>query len=86
MPDCDELLRRARENPAGLRFGEICQLAECFGFERKRQHGSHVIYKRPGCFQLMNFQNDQGMAKAFQVRQLVAAIDGILESGSESED
>lgn len=75
MSDCEELLEKARNSPNSLRFTELCQLAECFGWEFARQKGSHALYKRRGSTQLMNFQNDKGKAKDYQVRQLVDAID-----------
>ncbi len=78
MPDCDKLLERARRSPSSLRFEEVCNLAECYGFGLDRQASSHRIYKRPGWPQLMNFQNRNGKAKAYQVRQLLAAIDEII--------
>jgi len=75
--DCDDLLQKARSSPQSLRFSEVCRLAECYGFRKARQSGSHAIYKRPGIFSLMNFQNDKGMAKQYQVEQLLAFIDGV---------
>jgi hypothetical protein len=75
MPDCQRLLEHARATPAGLRFSQLCQLAECFDWVRARQRGGHVIYKRRGTMQLMNFQDDNGKAKGYQVRQLLTAID-----------
>jgi predicted RNA binding protein YcfA (HicA-like mRNA interferase family) len=87
MPDCTDLLDRARRNPAGLRFVEVCDLAECFGFEFKRQKGtSHRLYKKPGAMALMNFQAEKnGMAKDYQVRQLLREIKQILHSGPDDE-
>jgi hypothetical protein len=88
MPDCHKLLEGARNTPAGLRFSQLCELAECFGWVRARQRGAHVIYKRPGAMQLMNFQDDNGKAKAYQVRQLLTAIDElglVLEDEDETE-
>ena len=75
MTRCEELLERARKVPSGLRFSEVCRLAECFGWRRARQRGDHVLYKRPGTMQLMNLQDDGGRAKPYQVRQLLAAIE-----------
>ena len=75
MVDCKRLLRRARQAPESIRFDEICRLAECHGFERARQKSTHVLYKRAGCMRVMNFQNVNGMAKPYQVRQLLRAID-----------
>jgi hypothetical protein len=75
MAKCAKLLQQALDGPAGLSFDDLCHLAECFGFGRRRQSGtSHCIYKRPGFPRLMNFQNDQGKAKTYQVRQLLQAL------------
>lgn len=75
MPRCDKLLQSARNNPAGLRYAELCQLAECYGWEFARQKGSHRMYKRIGSRELMNFQDDgNGGAKPAQVRALLAAL------------
>jgi HicA toxin of bacterial toxin-antitoxin, len=75
MPSCRSLLEVAKTNPAGLRFSELCKLAECFGWELARQRGSHRLYKRTGTMQMMNFQDVGGNAKEYQVRQLLVAID-----------
>ena len=42
-----KLLAKALRNPAGLRFEELCALAEAFGFTRARTTGSHHIYIHP---------------------------------------
>jgi hypothetical protein len=60
MPNCDTLLNHARQRPNNVRFRELCQLAECYGFTFARQRGSHVQYKRPGYPLTMNFQEDKG--------------------------
>jgi hypothetical protein len=84
MDKCDKLLQKARRSPSNLGFEEVCRLAECFGFVFKRQDGtSHRIYGHPklspsmGGF--MNFQNDKGKAKAYQVRQLLRAIENLQD-------
>ena len=79
MSRCDKLLRKARIAPGGLSYEEICRLAECHGFVFRRQRGSHRIYAHPDVPPSlgghMNFQNDNGKAKDYQVRQLRDAID-----------
>lgn len=75
MHGCERLLRKARQAPGSIRFDEVCRLAECHGFERARQWSSHVLYKRAGFIGVMNFQNVHGLAKPYQVRQLLRAID-----------
>jgi len=73
---CKKRLEEARANITSLRFGNLCALAECFGWVFIRQSGSHRMYKRSGNTILMNFQEDRnGRAKPYQVRQLLAAID-----------
>jgi hypothetical protein len=73
---CRKRLDEARANVTSLRFGNLCALAECFGWVFIRQSGSHRMYKRTGSTLLMNFQEDRnGRAKPYQARQLLAAID-----------
>lgn len=75
MANCDKLLQKARESPAGLRFEEACQLAECYGFDFSRQKGSHRIYKCPGRKEFFNLQPDKsGKAKSLQVKQILDII------------
>lgn len=57
-----------------MRFADLCSLAEGFGFVLKNQEGSHRSYKLAGCKRMMNFQNDGGKAKPYQVKQLLAAL------------
>lgn len=70
-----KVLEKARRNPAGLRFSEVCKLAEAFGFVFQRQKGSHRIYTLDRGREIMNFQDDSGKAKAYQVRQLLDCAD-----------
>lgn len=83
MDKCEKLLLKAKRSPANLGFEEVCRLAECYGFVFKRQEGtSHRIYGHPSLHPaqggFMNFQEDKGKAKAYQVRQLLKAIE-VLE-------
>ena len=60
-------------------------MAECHGFLFDRQRGSHRMYKRPGYPKVMNFQDDNGKAKPYQVKQLLLAIQTIADT-SDGED
>ena len=78
MGKCEKLLVAARESSGGLRFTELCQLAECHGFVLARKRGSHCMYAREGLTRPLNFQQSQnGMAKGYQVKQLLDAIDAL---------
>jgi hypothetical protein len=65
-----------RAEPAAVRFADLQRVCEHF-FGRPRQNGSsHAIYKTPWPGDpRVNIQNDKGMAKAYQVRQVLRAIE-----------
>ena len=69
------LLDKALSKPAALRFTEVCRLAEAFGYRLDRVRGSHHIYESPRAARPLNFQNLRGMAKAYQVRQLLRDVE-----------
>lgn len=77
---CRHLLAKARAHPAALRFHEACTLAECFGWVVARQRGSHRIFTQRHA-PMLNLQSVRGMAKPYQVRQLVAAIAALPPDG-----
>lgn len=82
MPKREDLLAKAKNNPAGLRFSEACALAEAFGWVFARAKGSHRMYKKPGVQALMDFQEtENGKAKKYQVEQLITAIDALEGKG-----
>jgi hypothetical protein len=60
---------KALQAPANLRFGEMVTLVEAFGFRLSRITGGHHIYAHPGIPKLVDLQEVDGKAKAYQVRQ-----------------
>jgi len=70
-----KLLEKARINPGGVRFREICLLADQMGFTRRGGKGSHVVYVKDGVEEILTFQDRMGMAKPYQVKQLLAVIE-----------
>ena len=71
----EKLLSRAKSSPQHVRFDEICKLAEYFGFHLKGGKGSHRVYSKKGVSEILTFQNIDGMAKPYQVRQLLDIIE-----------
>ncbi len=74
-----KLLEKADNSPSNLRFKELCKLAEGYGWEFKRQKGSHRQYANTNIKgeigSYMNFQEGKGgVAKESQVKQLLDAI------------
>ncbi|MCY4655053.1 MAG: toxin HicA [Dehalococcoidia bacterium] len=76
MEDTSEIIRRLRSNPKGIRFTELARICDrCFGEPRQRGT-SHRVYRTPWQGDpRVNIQNDKGMAKAYQVRQVIRAIE-----------
>ncbi len=64
-----------KANPKKIRFARVCQIAEAFGFQTRKGTGSHRVYYRDGVREILNFQNEGGRAKAYQVRQFIKIIE-----------
>ena len=75
MSKLEKLFDRVKNNPHNVRFNEICKLAEAFGFKYKGGKGSHVVYSKSDIIEIVNFQNVNGMAKPYQVRQFLKIIE-----------
>ena len=72
----EEALDALRKNPRNVRFSTLSQVCDaCFG--QPRQKGtSHRVYRTPWRGDpRVNIQNDRGKAKAYQVRQVIKAIE-----------
>ena len=70
-----DLYDEFKRNPKNVRFEDVCRAAETFGFRFRGGKGSHRIYVRPGVRELLNFQNENGKAKAYQVKQFLKIIE-----------
>lgn len=71
-----DLLRRTRQNPKNVRFSDLAKMCDHFFGAPRQNSGSHRIYKTPWPGDpRINIQNHRGMAKAYQVKQVLAAID-----------
>ena len=71
----EKLLRKALTTPKNLRFSEMVNLAEAFGFRLSRTSGSHHIFARPGVTELVNLQEVKGKAKPYQVAQFLQLVE-----------
>ena len=63
-----------KDNPKNVRFNNMCSIAEAFGFRFRGGKGSHRIYVREGITELLNFQNVNGKAKPYQVKQFIKIV------------
>lgn len=76
MTDVTKILESMRRNPKGVRFNDLKKVCNHY-FGPPRQDGtSHCIYKTPWPGNpRVNIQSDKGKAKAYQVRQVLLAIE-----------
>ena len=73
-----------RRNPKGVAYGDLCKVCDRYFGEARQSSGSHRIYKTPWQGDpRVNIQNDKGMAKAYQVRQVLRAIERLEEEDVE---
>ncbi|MDX8391463.1 MAG: type II toxin-antitoxin system HicA family toxin [Mariprofundaceae bacterium] len=63
MSRIEKLQRTIQNNPANVRFDDVCKVAENIGFRLHEQSGSHRTYARPDESVLLNFQNVKGKVK-----------------------
>ena len=71
-----EIEQAMRENPGNVRFNELCRVCDHY-FGNARQEGtSHRVYKTPWAGDpRVNIQDSKGKAKAYQVKQVLKAIE-----------
>jgi hypothetical protein len=75
MKSIDNLVKLMRINPKNVKFDDLCRVCKHY-FGEPRAEGSHNIYKMPWQGDpRINIQNDEGKGKAYQVRQVIKAID-----------
>lgn len=78
--DLDQIIKKMRNSPKGVRFNDLVKICDNY-FGKPRQRGSsHRVYKMPWSGDpRVNIQNDKGKAKAYQVKQVLVAIDKLEE-------
>jgi hypothetical protein len=88
MATSKKILEAMRRTPKNVRFGDLFKLCEEY-FGAPRQRGtSHAVFKTPWSGDpRINIQTDKGRAKAYQVRQVLLAIDKLIamEAGKQTE-
>ena len=84
MASVAKILLDMKANPQGIRFNNLKKLCQYY-FGAPRQDGtSHCIYKTPWPGDpRVNIQSKEGMAKAYQVKQVLLAIERLeISDGS----
>lgn len=78
MGDIAALVEYMRKAPANVRYADLCKVCDHFFGKARQESSSHRVYKTPWQGDpRVNIQNAKGQAKAYQVRQVLKAIDKI---------
>ena len=76
MSRVEDIVAQMRSGPKGIRFADLCRVCERYFGEPRQTGGSHRVYKTPWKGDpRVNIQDDRGKAKAYQVKQVLRAIE-----------
>lgn len=80
VPSVAKILTAMRATPHSIRYDDLAKVCAHFFGTPRTSGGSHAVYKTPWPGDpRVNIQNDHGRAKAYQVRQVLAAITRLEE-------
>jgi len=75
MAKIGEILLQMKRNPKGVRYNDLCKVCDYYFGMTRQASSSHRIYKTPWQGDpRINIQNNKGKAKAYQVKQVLMAI------------
>ena len=82
MPKITDIVDDMKRNPKGIRFQDLCNVCDHYFGEARQTGSSHRVYKTPWQGDpRVNIQNDKGKAKAYQVKQVLKAIERLEAEG-----
>jgi hypothetical protein len=75
-----------KRNPKGVSYSDLCKVCDLYFGEARQSGSSHRIYKTPWPGDpRVNIQNDRGMAKAYQVKQVLKAVERLTALNEDEE-
>jgi len=82
MARVDDIVEQMRDNPKGVRFADACRVCDHYFGQARQKGSSHRVYKTPWQGDpRVNIQNAKGKAKAYQVKQILRAIERLDYEG-----
>lgn len=82
----DRVVQQMRAAPASVPFRDLEAVCQHYFGPARQSSGSHRVFATPWPGDpRVNIQNDHGAAKAYQVRQVLAAIDHLTATGDDNE-
>jgi len=75
MASVEKILAGMVTSPSGVKFADLAKVCEAYFGKPRNDGSSHHVYKTPWKGDpRVNIQSDKGKAKAYQVKQVLAAI------------
>ena len=76
MSSVQDILAQMKRNASDVRFGDLCKVCDHYFGEPRQGGTSHRVYKTPWQGDpRVNIQNKKGKARAYQVRQVLKAVE-----------
>jgi hypothetical protein len=76
MKSIAEILKQFKSNPKDVKFSELCKVCSFYFGDSRQSGSSYRVYRTPWHGDpRVNIQNSDGKAKAYQVRQVLKAIE-----------
>jgi hypothetical protein len=76
VPAVTQIVAEMRASPRNVRYDELVKVCAHYFGPPRTSGGSHAVFKTPWSGEpRVNVQNAHGTAKAYRVRQVLAAID-----------
>jgi predicted RNA binding protein YcfA (HicA-like mRNA interferase family) len=70
-----KILQKILAGSKNIRFSDMIDLVEAFGFRLSRVESSHHVFVHPDIPELVNLQEVKGQAKPYQMRQFLKLIE-----------
>ncbi len=85
MSKIRDILAQIKQSPKNIKYKDLCLVCDYYFGEARQRGSSHRIYKTPWQGDpRVNIQNNKGKAKAYQVKQVLLAIERMeVDHGTE---
>ena len=70
-----KVLKKILDGSKNIKFSDMVNLIEGFGFQLSRTDGSHHIFPRADIPELVNIQSVKGQVKPYQIRQFLKLVE-----------
>lgn len=83
MGKIEDLVKQAARNPADVKYSLLCKICNHYFGEPRQSGSSHRVYKTPwpGDPRVNIQKGKNAMAKPYQVRQVLKAVDRLKKQG-----